>query len=145
VRKKVDAQSKDGNGTGLVGFDEDGERVDVEAQKDMVVLQGPIPLDKIKTARSFAEMLAKSRGVNLKAGDWATWALCGAVGGIAGDGCTSGGRSVSVDQSVGGLAFLVAMKVRVWSGVVGSWGRGVVGSWGRGEALTDDLAALTEN
>ncbi len=111
VRIKWDAQSS--KGSGLAGFGEDGEPIVVQAEKDMIVLQGPMPLDAIKRARSFPEMLARSAGLNLAAGSASSWAFCGAHGGIAGDGSTSGGTKVSVGQSADGLAFLEAMKVRV--------------------------------
>ena len=111
VRIKWDAQAS--KGSGLAGFGEDGEPVVVQAERDMIVLQGPMPLDAIKSARSFPEMLARSAGLNLADGSASSWAFCGAHGGIAGDGSTSGGTSVSVGQSADGLAFLEAMKVRV--------------------------------
>ena len=120
VRTVLHAVRDDGE-SGLVGFGDGGEMEYFEPTDGMLVMHGSVDLDGMLGGTSFEESLREQTGYGLCLDDnsAASFAFCGAIGGIASDGCTNNGRSVSVDQAVAGEDFLLTMKVCVALAMIG--------------------------
>ena len=112
---------RDEEESGLVGFGDGGEMEFFEPTDGMLVMHGSVDLDGMLGGTSFEESLREQTGYGLCLDDnsAASFAFCGAIGGIASDGCTNNGRSVSVDQAVAGEDFLLTMKVCVALAMIG--------------------------
>ncbi len=112
---------RDEEESGLVGFGDGGEMEYFEPTDGMLVMHGSVDLDGMLGGTSFEESLREQTGYGLCLDDnsAASFAFCGAIGGIASDGCTNNGRSVSVDQAVAGEDFLLTMKVCVALAMIG--------------------------
>ena len=114
---------RDEEKSGLVGFgDGDGGELEYfEPTDGMLVMHGSVDLDGMLGGTSFEESLREQTGHGLCLDDnsAASFAFCGAIGGIASDGCTHNGQSVSVGQAVAGEDFLLTMKVCVALAMIG--------------------------